>query len=241
MMTAVMEQVAVRQTVRRRPRWVLAGAGMLLMGAAFVYVLYVTVPKGNVGHGPVDALVVLGTPAGLHGELNPMQIWRVNEAIREYRAGRAPRVLFTGGPTANRFVEAEVMAAYARGQGLPSEVILTEDRSHTTMQNIANANEILRAHGWTSVEVISSAQHLPRAAVLLEKTGLRWRVHAAPTPGWSWDQIDSAYVDEAFGTAVLRIFGKRAEPVLHALAVMQAGTAWTVRWIVYRWEAWISR
>ena len=107
--------------------------------------------------------------------------------------GASAHVLFTGGPTANNYVEAEVMADYARAHGLPSEAILTEDRSHTTMQNIENPAAIVRAHGWNSVEVVSNVAHLPRAAVLLEKTGLRWRVHAAPTPGWSRSLTDTAF------------------------------------------------
>src|SRR5579875_2420040 len=77
------------------------GFTVLLLGAAAVALLYRTVPKGDAGDGPVDALVVLGTPAGLHGEINPMQVWRVDEAVREFRAGRAPRILFAGGAAGN--------------------------------------------------------------------------------------------------------------------------------------------
>jgi uncharacterized SAM-binding protein YcdF (DUF218 family) len=231
---AVEQRVVVKPGVRRRV--LLGGLSVLLLGSAMVAVLYLTVPKGNEGTGPVDALLVLGTPAGLHGEINPMQVWRVDEAVREYRRGVAPRILFAGGAAANKYVEADVMAGLAEQQGVPASAILRERRSHTTLENIFNSAEILRAHGWNSVEVVSSRQHLPRAAVLLEKTGLQWRVHAAPTPGWPRGQVASAWVEEAVGTAALRVFGRRSEPVLHALALLQHRIAWCVRWVVYRVE-----
>ena len=239
-MTAVMERVGVTKS-RVKQRVVLGGTALCLLSATVVFGLYVTVPTGGQGDGPVDALVVLGTPAGLHGEMNPMQIWRVDEAMREFWKGRAPRVLFTGGPTANRFVEADVMATYARGLGLPEGAILEERRSHTTLQNIAGAAQILRAHGWNSVEVVSSPQHLPRAAVLLDRSGLQWRVHAAPTPGWSSTQIAIAYIEEAIGTAVLRVFGNRAEPVLHLLSEAQQRAGWAMRWVTYRVQGWRAK
>lgn len=242
-MTAVLEaKTSVRKKKRGALRRLLrAGVVMLLAGAAAIAVLYRTVPSGNAGAGPVDVLLVLGTPAGLHGEINPMQRWRVDEAVLEFRAGAAPRILFAGGAAANRYVESDVMSRLAEEQGIPPAAILRERRSHTTVQNIAFSAELLRQHGWRRVEVISSAQHLPRAAVLLEKTGLRWRVHAAPTPGWNRLQTGTALVEEAVGTAVLRCFGTRAEPVLHALAVAQHTVFWGVRWVVYRTEALLHR
>ena len=241
MTTAVEEMQVTKGTKAGKGRMVvLGGLGLLLLSAAVVYVLYVTVPKGNESSGPVDALLVLGTPAGLHGEINPMQIWRVDEAVREYRAGRAPHIIFAGGAAANRYVEADVMAGLAEQRGVPASAILRERRSRTTLENIFNSAAIMRAHGWHSVEVVSSRQHLPRAAVLLEKTGLAWRVHAAPTPGWPQSQVEVAWVEEAIGTAALRVFGTHAEPLLHSLAVIQYGIGYGIRWVFYKIEGWVG-
>ncbi len=231
-----MDRVEVAAPSQRR-RWGLGGAAFLLLSAVVVTVLYLTVPTGNEGSGPVDALLVLGTPAELDGSLTSVQRWRVDEAVREFGAGRAPRIVFSGGPTANRFVESAVMAAYARRLGVPTGAILEEGHSRTTVQNVANSAALVRAHGWRSVEVVSTPEHLPRAAVLLEQTGLLWRVHAAPTPGRGWLETAGAYAEEAVGTAALRVFGTRAEPVLHAFAVAQHAVAWGVRWMVYWVEA----
>ncbi len=235
-MAAVLERVEQSRSTAKPWRWLVPGAGLLVV-ATVVELLYVTVPRGNEGSGPVDALVVLGTPADLHGELTQMEQWRTDEAIREFKAGKAPRILFTGGPTTQQYVEADVMAAYAREEGVPEGAILEERRAMTTIQNVANTSAILKRHGWHSIEVVSTSEHLRRAAVLLGKTDLSWRVHVAPTPGRSRVQYAVGYAEEAFGTAVLRLFGTRAEPVLHLLARVQHRAAWCVRWIYYRMHA----
>ncbi len=214
---------------------------LLLLGATSIELLYVTVPRGNEGTGPVDALVVLGTPADLHGELTQMEQWRTDEAIREFRAGKAPRIIFTGGPTSRQYVEADVMAAYARTQGVPAKDIFEECRAMTTIQNVANTEALLKRHGWHSVEVVSTSEHLRRAAVLLEKTDLAWRLHVAPTPGRGRLGYAVGYAEEAFGTAVLRVFGTRAEPVLHLLARVQHRLAWCFRWVTYWIEGRLGR
>ena len=238
-MTAVLERTEVSRPVNSGP-WLLGGVALLVLSAAAVTALYRTAPEANEGSGPVDALLVLGTPADMDGSLTRMQRWRVDEAVREYNAGRASRILFSGGPTANRFVESAVMAGYARELGVPAGAILTEERSHTTVQNVSNSVALMQAHGWRSVEVISTPEHLPRAAVILEKTPILWRVHPAPTPGRSRSETMGAFGEEAVGTAVLRVFGTRAEPVLHVLAVTQHGLAWGVRWVIYKVEAWVE-
>lgn len=235
MALALQEEVQPSTRVTRRVPWmVLSVTAAMLLIAALIYGLYVTVPKSNEGDGPVDVLLVLGTPAGLHGELTEMQRWRVEEAVREFRKGRAPRILFTGGPTSQSFVEADVMRAYALRLGIPDDALLEDRRAMTTVQNIAFSAQILHAHGWQSVEVISTEQHLPRAAVLLGKTDLRWRTHVAPTPDRGWADTVISWVEEAIGTAALRIFGTRAEPFLHFLARGQHGLSYGARWVLYR-------
>ena len=201
-------------------RWLAPVLLLLLLLSAGVAWNFSHVPKSNMPGpetAPVDVLLVLGTPAELDGSVTLSQRWRANEAVREWRAGRAPWILFSGGPAANRFVEADVMARYAAGQGVPATVLLRERASRTTLENIRNSEPILRAHGGRRVEVISSAEHLPRAAVLLGPSGLGWRVHAAPTPGRSRVEIVGAYAEEAVGTSVIELFGPRIEPVLHAV------------------------
>lgn len=174
----------------------------------------------------------------MHGEVSDEERWRVEEAVREFRAGRAPRILFSGAAVAYRYVEADAMAGYARQLGVPADAILAESQARNTIQNLHNGAAILEARGWHSAEVISSRDHLPRAALILqtmnrEGNPLCWRVHPSPTPGRSL--FDRALYDseEALTTALLRWFGLGLAPVLHALAWTQQHIGWCVRWVWY--------
>ncbi len=128
-------------------------------------------------------LIVLGTPADADGNPSPRELARVTEAVHEYERGVAPRIIFTGGAVANRFVEAQVMARTAEAQGIPASAVLEDPQARNTMENTCNALGIMRRHGWESAEVISSPSHLPRAELILSRLPMKWRVHAAPALG----------------------------------------------------------
>ena len=216
-------------------RWPWAiGTAVLALLAAVTIPAYLTVPKRNNNDPRVDALLVLGSTTDIDGSLMPAQRWRVDEAVREYRAGRAQHIVFTGGPTSHGFVESDTMARYAVQQGIPASAIVEERRAMTTIENIRYSQPILDAHGWRRVEVISSAEHLPRAALLLQHSDLLWKLHEAPTPGRNPLQAAGAYAEEAVGTALLRCFGLGILPVLHALDMVQQTVVHAVRWPLWK-------
>lgn len=137
-------------------------------------------PTANTSRDRFDAILVLGTPTDADGNPTPEQLARVTEGVREYERGVAPRLLFTGGPAHNQFAEASVMANSAAAQGIPPSAIFVETTATDTIQNVCYSARIMQSHGWHSAEVISSAYHLPRAAMILGRTTLNWRMHAAP-------------------------------------------------------------
>jgi uncharacterized SAM-binding protein YcdF (DUF218 family) len=175
-------------------------------------------PLANTTRQSFDAIVVLGTPADSDGNPTPELLDRVTEAVHEYERGVAPRILVTGAAAHNRFVEADVMARVAEAQGVPASVILEESQALDTMQNACYSGRILEKHGWHSVEVVSSASHLPRAAMIFarlssERPGgrLAWRMHAAPAnlaPGYL---SIAARVVETLKTARYLVWSRWAE------------------------------
>ncbi len=220
-------------------RLTVALAGCVGLAAAATYWRVPVCDRGcDPGANTMDVLLVLGSPAEIDGTVTQLQRWRVDEALREFRAGRAPRVIFTGGAAANRYVEAQIMSEYARSKGLPEAAILREGNSKTTLENLRNSTALMRQNGWRRMELISSPDHLPRAAALLlsldPHNELRWRVHAAPTPGRSRLDRAVAYTEGAVGTVAVRWFGPASEPVLHLLALTQHRTAFGIRWVYYR-------
>jgi uncharacterized SAM-binding protein YcdF (DUF218 family) len=140
-------------------------------------------PRGNTTKDHFDVLIVLGSPTDADGNPSPHELARVTEAVHEYERGVAQHILFTGGAVDNRFVEAQVMARTAEAQGIPASAVLEDPAARDTMENTCNALGIMRSHGWQSAEVISSPSHLPRAAMILSRLPIEWRVHKAPALG----------------------------------------------------------
>jgi uncharacterized SAM-binding protein YcdF (DUF218 family) len=134
----------------------------------------------NTSRDRFDSIIVLGSPADSDGNPTPAMLARVNEGVREYERGVAPRLIFTGGPAHNEYVEADVMAKAAAAQGIPPSAIFVETRAEDTIQNACYSERIMRDHSWRSAEVVSSGDHLPRASLIFRRSGLEWRMRAAP-------------------------------------------------------------
>ena len=158
-------------------------------------------PRSNTNRQSFDAIVVLGTPADSDGNPTPELLDRVTEAVHEYERGVAPRIIISGAAAHNRFVEADVMARVAEAQGVPASVLFEEPQALDTIQNACYSAHILESHGWHSAEVVSSAYHLPRAAMIFARLSagkpagaLEWAMHPARadlTPGY-WSRAATA-------------------------------------------------
>ena len=164
-----------------------AAVGGLVAWAAIARAL---APTANTTQDHFDVLMVLGYPAAADGNPTPTELERVTEAVHEYERGVAPKIIFTGSPAHNRFVEAEVMARVAEAQGIPAGAIIEERTARDTIENTCDSLKIMRSHGWESAEVVSSASHLPRTGLILSRLPLNWRTHAAPAlePEGPWTQ-----------------------------------------------------
>jgi uncharacterized SAM-binding protein YcdF (DUF218 family) len=177
--------------------------------------LYLTVPQSNTRRNHFDVIIVLGYPTQPDGAPSPEQRERVLEAVREYKAGEAPRVIMTGGAAHNRYVEARSMAEIAVKQQVPWQAIVEEPHAQNTIQNAYYSVKIMQANGWHSAEVISSPSHLPRASLIFRYFPIEWRMHACPWPREYWFMYPwSVYSAEAVYTSRLRIFGFHRTPFL---------------------------
>jgi uncharacterized SAM-binding protein YcdF (DUF218 family) len=137
-------------------------------------------PVSNTSLTRFDAIIVLGTPADRDGNPTPELLTRVTEGVHEYERGVAPRLILSGAAAHNQFTEARVMAATAHAQGIPESAIFEEPQALDTIQNACYSERIMKAHGWRSAEVVSSASHLPRTGIIFSELPLEWRTHAAP-------------------------------------------------------------
>lgn len=155
---------------------------VLATAIACVAIMYFSIPMNDTQQSQFDVVLVLGNPAKSDGSIGPIARSRVLEAIRQYRAGVAPRLLMTGGAVQNRFVEAQVMMQFARSQGVPASAVFAEGKARNTVQNAYYSYQIMQAHDWTSALVVSSPTHLRRASLIFSHYPLAWRMQAAPGP-----------------------------------------------------------
>lgn len=140
----------------------------------------------NIGHHQsvesleeVDYMIVLG--AGLRGEdVSPTLKARLDQAIAYYKLHPKTMIIVSGGQGPDEVIsEAEAMRRYLEEMGILRESIIKEDRSTTTLENIAFSKEILMTREETveSVLIITHDYHLFRAQMLayfmdLESIGL---------------------------------------------------------------------
>lgn len=169
---------------------------------------YRTIPSDDTDLAHFDTIIVLGNPANSDGTPSPEQRERTLEGVREFKAGVAPHIIFTGGPAHNQFPEAHVMANLAVAQGVPVGSVIEEDQARTTAQNIFYSERIMASNHWTSAEVVSSPSHLPRTALILQHFRFAWRTHPAPwPPEFTFWERAAHYCVEAEYCLKLRIFG----------------------------------
>jgi uncharacterized SAM-binding protein YcdF (DUF218 family) len=193
------------QSLRKPLIIVLVVVLVVVTATAFVYR---NIPNHNTDLTHFDTLIVLGNPAEANGTPSSEQRERTLEGVREYKAGVAPHLIFTGGAAHNRFVEADVMRDLAIAQGVPARDITVEDQAQNTIQNIYYSDQIMETHHWKSAEVISSPSHLPRAGLILAHYSFAWRTRPAPWPAeYSKVQELLHFCVEAEYCMRLRIFG----------------------------------
>ncbi len=188
---------------------------LLLLVPAIVYLNLKTIPSSNSSATHFDTIIVLGFPAWDDGRPSPEQRERVVEAIREYKAGTAPRIIMTGGAAHNEFVEAHVMAQLAAEQGVPRSDLFEEPRAQNTIQNIYFSEQLMQQHGWRSAEVISSSAHIPRAALILQtaekehpELAIQWKTQSAPWPsGYNLKNRLYIITFEALRCLLIRVAG----------------------------------
>lgn len=130
---------------------------------------------------PADVIVVFAGGAGESGQAGGGYQERVKQAVDLYRAGYAPRMIFSSG-FEFVFEEAEVMRGLAEANGVPPEAIVLETKSKNTHDYVVFANQILAEHGWRRILLVSSPYHMRRAVMTWRKSAPGVQVTPTPVP-----------------------------------------------------------
>ncbi|MEV5355686.1 YdcF family protein [Streptomyces sp. NPDC052693] len=167
-----------------------AAAGYLtllfVVCAGYVFVRGRSTPLPETTH-----VVVLG--AGLDGDRpGPLLTRRLERAlaIDTGRAPDTPGVVFvvSGGQGVDEVrSEADAMADYLRGRGVPADRIVREDRSVNTGQNLRFSADLVDGiQAGHRATVVTSGFHVYRTTLLARRVGVPVHVVGAPTSPAYW-------------------------------------------------------
>jgi uncharacterized SAM-binding protein YcdF (DUF218 family) len=112
-----------------------------------------------------DAVIVLG---GASSD-------RILRALRIYHAGKAPRILISGGTVPwlrQALPEARGIANILVEFGTPLSALILESNSRTTRENAINTTAIFKDNSWRTALLVTSVTQMPRALAAFRKAGL---------------------------------------------------------------------
>lgn len=116
----------------------------------------------------IDCILILG--AGIRNEKpSPMLEDRLNEGIKLYKEGIAPKIIMSGDHGRKDYDEVNIMKEYAIDQGVPSEDIFMDHAGFSTYESIYRAKEIFNVN---KIVVVTQKYHLHRALYIANKLGV---------------------------------------------------------------------
>lgn len=98
---------------------------------------------------------------------------RVDRAAELYFAGRAPKIILSGGALEGRVSDARAMARILRQKGIPESAIILENESRNTYENALLTENMLKTMDLRTALVVTSALHMPRAMAAFKGLGVR--------------------------------------------------------------------
>ncbi|WP_038069441.1 MULTISPECIES: YdcF family protein [Thermoanaerobacterium] len=119
-----------------------------------------------------DAIIVLG--CAVYGE-NPSPFYkeRLNEAIKLYKEGFGKYIIVSGGKGSGEDIsEAEAGKKYLLKNGIPDNIVLKDDESYSTLQNLKNSKKIMDEKSLKTAIIVSNSFHLKRASMIAKEAGI---------------------------------------------------------------------
>lgn len=149
---------------------------------------------------------------------------RLQHTVRLYRAGKAPKIILSGGnvfPQAHIENEASYAARLLKEWGVDDGALIVEGDSRTTYENAINSRRLMEKNDFKTALLVTSASHMPRALaafrsqninVIPATTDVLITANDNPTvlrwlPSSGALSATTTAVHEYFGTLVYRLRG----------------------------------
>lgn len=129
-----------------------------------------------------DVIIVLGSPANSDCSPHIIMQTRVDKAVELYKKRIAKYLIFSGASVQNSCSEAEVMATYAKKQGVPEDIIFKDSSAQNTSENAYYSVKIMKENGYKRAAIVSSKPHLKRACMVFSKYDISFKMFGANYP-----------------------------------------------------------
>ena len=157
-----------------------------------------------------DVAIVLGA-ATSNGEVSPVYRERINHGIWLYENGYVDYLILTGGVgKGNEKSDAYVAKQYVIEKGVPEQVILIEEKSKITEENLEYAKEIMDEFSMDTAIIVSDPLHMKRAMLMASDYGID--ACSSPTPTTMYKSAKTQFpflAREVFfyiGYSIVRVF-----------------------------------
>ena len=161
---------ADRNTARPITAWAIACITMTTLLVGFPIAQMFFFGKTNYARA-VDAIIVPGARAYADGRASVPLADRVRTACALYHDGRAPLLIFSGGPGDGEIHETEAMQQLAISLGVPPDAILLDPQGLSTQQTALHTHRMLDRLDIQRAIVVSHFYHLPRIKLAYQRQG----------------------------------------------------------------------
>ena len=168
-----------------------------------------------------DFIIILGCGFNQDGTLPPLLRGRAEAAVRFWKeqllkTGKQAVMIPSGGQGKDEpFAEAEAIRRYLLEQGIPDELILKEDKSTTTLQNMQYSGKLIGAHSQNAKTAFATTgYHVFRSGIWAQLAELNAEGISGKTKWWFWP---NAFIREVIG-----VFYKKRRHVLIGLICLTA-------------------
>ncbi|MGH2574138.1 MAG: YdcF family protein [Ignavibacteria bacterium] len=154
-----------------------------------------------------DAGIILGAAVWGGNRPSPILKERINKGFDLYKKGEIKNIVLTGGGAPGEMTEAEVAKNELLKRGVEEKYIFVENRSNSTLQQIAYINKNLyKKNNWNEVILISDNFHLFRSKQISIFFGMKVYTTASDTP-LSTESDFNYSLKESFAVLYFWLFG----------------------------------
>lgn len=124
------------------------------------------VPMEELKQKDFDCILILGAGVWSGNRPSHMLADRLDEGIRLYHEGVAPKILVSGDHGSEYYDEVNVMKKYLMDAGIPDEDIFMDHAGFSTYESMYRAKEIF---GVESMVIVTQEYHMYRAVYIAEQ------------------------------------------------------------------------